>query len=100
MTLSITNLLSLLDTPDDDRWFDNTSLLARREIDTAPTKVVSTLLELWNNLTTNQQEHLAYILSSGNSPLEDSLITQMCLSENKGVAYRAWVASLSPQSSA
>ena len=85
----IDKLIRLLDLPDSDYWSDDASEEARNIINSSSELIFSHLLKEWKDWSPHRQEHLAYILGSGTSKVEQYLVKQMLNTEHSEVVYRA-----------
>ncbi len=82
-------LITYLDLPDTDYWYDDGCVVARKMIDQNIDEFMKQLSQEWRAWPTMRQEHLAYVLGESNFSSELSLINEMLSSENADVAYRA-----------
>ncbi|MCP4106573.1 MAG: hypothetical protein GY749_13735 [Desulfobacteraceae bacterium] len=86
---NIKKLISYLDLPNNDYWYDEASCIARDIIDSNLNIILETLLNQWENWSAERQEHLAYILGESDSKLEIKLLKAMSKSKDSDVVYRA-----------
>lgn len=82
-------LLSLLHSDDSDYWYDAGSIEARQIFEQLSKAEIKKISSSWQSLSTNAQEHLAYILGAGTSTIERELIIDMTKAVDNKVAYRA-----------
>ena len=87
--MSIKELITQLDLPDDDFWYDHACIFARDIIDNNYETIIKELTNEWKTWPLLRQEHLAYTLGEGSSAEELDLIKDMMQSEDKEVAFRA-----------
>ena len=81
-------MVSLLEIPDNDYWYDVGCSEARSYLD-SDDKILFLLTEKWRELSLLAQEHLAYILGEGHSENELLIINEMLKSGSKEIVFRA-----------
>jgi len=82
-------LTLLLDLPDSDFWYDVASCEARSILDDGGEAFLSQVLAEWLAWPEMRQEHLAYILGEGPSPIEKQILEEMACLPRSDVAFRA-----------
>jgi len=85
----LNELISYLDLPDSDYWYDEGSCIARNILNQKPEIFLEQILNEWKQWSPRRQEHLAYILGEGESDKEHRLIIEMLNCESEGVQLRA-----------
>ncbi len=82
-------LVSYLDQPDNDLWYDDGCVIARNIIDDNEPAILAGISKEFESWPSARQEHLAYILGEGLSEIELDIINKMLRSKYKGVVFRA-----------
>ncbi len=82
-------LVSYLDQPDGDLWYDDICVIARNIIDDNEQAILADISKEFESWPSARQEHLAYILGKGSSEIELDIINKMLHSKYEDVVFRA-----------